>query len=395
MDAIPKGLGLWLEKHGAGNWVAGSSKWPGTGEERRYVLATADFGLLSFEDHSYNPRKPSDAKINLLLASVRQLSMLSPITCAFIEGQPKEPVVLIDGRHRFSALQKLAAEEPDWAKKARIDLKVFYGLQKSDLHVLATYLNRTRQKLSKGEYYRAIVNIYDEKLKEMEATTGTTPLETEVFSAINARELSNHDPDLSIGRIVGITAFDEEEEGSWYPLVGMHQHEKFIQGNLAYYRPLTAGNLAEFLTYLCLSRPYKDRGESRAVEIGNVVTLGEAFREIVLTQPIKDRKRITQTTVACKFWCLAAFGDLLKKYKSLPEREAPFSAPDLDWDRIRSLLKAYSKVMKDQAKVVSEYKDTKDPEFLNRAWSYQTQKDQVRVPLKKALVGAGFSFRKD
>jgi hypothetical protein len=336
--------------------------------------------------------------VNELQASVRQLGLLTPLTCAYVGTQESEPVVLIDGRHRFDALKRMAAEETAWAKSGKVDLKVFYGLTRSELHVLATYLNRTRKALRKGEYFKAIVKIYEEKQREIEENTGKPVRETDLFDAIHARELTNRDFDLSIGRIVGLSAFDDEEDDSWYPLVGAFQNEKYSLDGQTLYCPLTAGNLAEFLSYLCRPHPYSDFGEKRSVELGNVLELGRLFRRTVLSEPVVNRGDVTHTTVGCKFWCMAALGSLMALFDPLPVPSASLSVlanEDIDWKSVRSLLASYVKVMKHQAKIVSDFKSTNEPGFLENAWSYQTQRDQVKFPLRKALQENGCRFRKE
>ncbi len=351
---------------------------------------------LQFEKNDYNPRTPSPARVNELLASVRQLSLLSPLTCAFMPLGEKELVLLIDGRHRYEALEALAKEDPDWARQARVDLKIYYGLSRSDLHVMATYLNRTRRALRKGEYYKAIVKIFEQKELELRQETGKPVKEIDIFNSIHARELTNRDLDLSVGRLVGIAAFDDEEADSWYPLVGTHQHEKCDIAGQTYYCPLTAGNLAEFLSYLCFGHPYPDLGERRAVELGNVIRLGRLFRSLVLNDPVKQRHDTTHTTVGSKFWCMAALGGLLENSEAIPEAPRGSSAlanDDLDWKAIEEVIEGYAKVMKKQADIVRGYKDTSEPGFLKDAWSYQTQREQVRVPLKQELAKRGVRFR--
>jgi hypothetical protein len=322
--------------------------------------------------------------------------MLTPLTCAFIEGQRKEPVVLIDGRHRFSALQELDKEDPDWAQGARVDVKLFYNLTKSELHVLATYLNRTRRRLKRGEYYKAIVKIFEEKQGELEAETGTMATEFKIFSAVPRRSLTNRDFDLSIGRLVGLAAFREEEGGSWHPYVGLHQNDKFESDAGVFYCPVTAGNVAELLRNLCYPRPYSDYGEKRAVELGNVLILGEIFRRTILGNPTRNAREVTYSTVGSKFWCLAAFGSLMRDWTTFnePTGEASIlSDPEPDWDEVRGLLKSYTEIMADQAEIVREYKATKELETLKHAWSYQTQRDQVRRPLQEAFEQHGYTFR--
>ena len=333
------------------------------------------------------------------MASIGQLSMLSPLTCAYVppddrtspENGSAEPVVLIDGRHRFSALQEMAKTDPDWASHARVDLKIYYGLQRSDLFQLATYLNRTRRNLRKGEYYQVIVKIFDEKKSEIEAETRKPATEKDIFSQISERAVPNKTFDLSIGRIVGLTAFDEEEAGAWYPMVGLNQRQRYQGPEGKGYCPLTAGNLAELLGNLCFPKPYDDSGKKRDTEIGNVLRLGRIFREHIINDFVEDYETATGETVACKFWCLSAFGSILhdsRLAQTSPSKSGWLLAdPKPNWSIIESAVKAYRRVMEEQAGIVNQYKasKTQDPKFLIRAWSYQTQRDQVKVPLQDKL----------
>jgi hypothetical protein len=364
-----------------------------TGADHRFVVTSIPVSELEFNDHQYNPRTPSIGRVNELRASVHQLGLLSPLTCAYVTAGD-ERVVLIDGRHRFEALRALGSEDRPWAARARVDLKIYYGLSKSDLFQLSTYLNRTRKALAKGEYFRVIVRIYDEKKKELEAEDGRPRSEKEVFRAVSSQTISDRDFDLSIGRIVGMVAFDDEEDDAWFPMVGTRQQER-IRGpkTLSGYCPLTAGNLAVFLSYLCYPKPYGEKGDARSTEIGNVVKLGRVFRKHIIDRPVKTYETATGTSVGCKHWCLAAFGSLLHDSKLFAARvradRSALSDDDPPWDQITNAVSAYREIMDGQAEIVNQYRSTEEPGFLTRAWSYQTQSDQVKVPLAKAFKALG------
>jgi hypothetical protein len=395
---LPPKVEAWLKAHGAKDWVIESAPWPETGGPRTYVLATVALQGLDFVDTTYNPRKPNPPKVKELQASVRLISLLSPLTCAHDLGNEKEPVVLIDGRHRYEALKLLAEEDRAWEAKARVDAKVFFGLTKSDLHVLATYLNRTRRALKRGEYYTAIVNIFEQKKLEVEQETGRSPPEDVVFNSILKRQLQDRDFDLSIGRIVGVCALSEEEGDSWSPYVGSHQGDRFRTDGKNLYCPLTAGNLAEFLRHLCLPKPYKDQGQNRAVEIGNTLDLGRIFRKTVFGLPTDTREEATYTTVGCKFWCMAALGSLMGKWKELPAMEkksSPFSHAEIPWTKVKAFLSTYVEIMKPQAAHINKFRNTSNQDDLRAAWSYQTQQNQVLRPLRTAFEKAGYKFRGD
>jgi hypothetical protein len=389
-SAPPDPLREWVTTHHGTPLLEGATAIPGAnGSDHSFIVTSVPITDLRFEDHQYNPRHPSLGRVNELRASVHQLGLLSALTCAYVAGG-KEEVVLIDGRHRFDALRALSAEDKEWAKRARVDLKVYYGLTKSDLFQLATYLNRTRKALAKGEYYKVVVHIFEEKKKELEALDGRPRTEKEVFQAVSSHTISDRDFDLSIGRIVGMVAFDEEEDEAWYPMVGARQQER-IRGppSLSGYCPLTAGNLAAFLGYLCNPKPYSDKGALRDTEIGNVLHLGGIFRKLIIDKPVKSYETATGTSIACKHWCLVAFGSLLHDSKLFAPQvragRSPLAVSDPPWDRFTKVIATYREIMDAQAAIVRKYKSTEEPGFLKDAWSYQTQRDQVKVPLQRAF----------
>jgi len=393
----PPGLLEWLKGHGATEVVGDLARVPGEDKTRGFALATVDLASLAFKTHRYNPRMPSPPKIAQLAASIRYLSLLSPLTCCYLAEEDREngeeQVVLVDGRHRFEALHQIAEAEPEWGQVARIDLKIYWDLRKSDIYVLSTYLNRTRRNLRKGEYYRAVVEIYELKKEELEGERGRPQTESEVFEEVSPKELADRDFDLSIGRIVGLIAFDEEEAGAWYPFVGNHQNQKVLSDTERGYCPLTAGNLAAFLGYLCLPSAYDDRGDSRSIEIANAVRLGEVFRSAEILRPVEGYAQATRTTVACKHWPLVALGSLLRESQLFRKRDneewAPFSEVRLDWRGIEKVVTTYAEIMEDQAGFINQYRDRGDEEMLRKAWSYQTQRDQVKRPLRADLLRRG------
>jgi hypothetical protein len=410
---IPGELTKWLTSHNAINLKAERTPTAVIGGSRasdipisderfkHYVLTTVDLMNLTFNNHKFNPRTPNQGKVNELKASITQLTMISPLTCSFTEKKnlapDEEEVMLIDGRHRFDALMLLKKNDPSWLQNARVDVKIYFGLQRSDLHVLATYLNQIRRPLKRGEYYKAIVHIFEEKQKELESSKGIPITESQVFSQIHSRELKDRNFDLSIGRIVGITAYDEEQDDSWFPLVGDHQNAKYEEkgDHRVYYRPLTAANLAEFLRHMCKPGPYGDYGEVRAVEIGNVRKLGRQFRKHILVEKIKDRRTVSRTSVACKFWCLSAFGRLMPTVKSLSGKgESILANPLVAWDVIDDMLIKYSEVMAEQTETIQEYQRSGKLLDLDKAWSYQTQSEKVSLHLRKALEEKGIKFER-
>lgn len=402
---LPPPLEKWIEEHGGSASQIIEGRAPEGKKSRDFVIVSCPLTSLKFEDHRFNPRQPNIGKINELIASISALSLLTPLTCAYLDPTDdkgwvgyRENVVLLDGRHRFGALEKLRALYPEWARATTIDLKIYFNLAKSDIFMLATYLNKTRKSLAKGEYYKFIVEIYESKLTEMVQATGKEPTEREVFKEINARELSNKNFDLSIGRIVGMTAFDDEQEGSWYPFVGLKQQDKIKVGEHAgYFCPITAGNLATLLGHLCSAFPYDDDGSKRATEIANVLTLGVVFKEIVLA-PVYSYDEATGTTVSCKHWTLEAFGQLIENgwAKKLVvdgmKDESLLSHTGIDWGKFRELLKTYFTIMSEQAVVINKYRkltkesqQTQAADMVQRAWSYQTQTDQIRPRLKSLI----------
>jgi hypothetical protein len=409
---IPLGLEKWIHEHEGNQPVMQEGLAPYRESSKKFILVTCPLEKLGFNDHRFNPRTPSKEKIRELASSIASLSLLTPLTCAFI-GKSKESsdnaefnneeVVLLDGRHRFEALKELEKDYPSWKEKARIDLKIYFNLEMSDIYLLATYLNKTRKALAKGEYYKAIVDIYDSKQEEISQRqkegTRKMPTEKEVFSEITARDLSDKNFDLSIGRITGLTAFNEEEGGSWYPMVGLKQQDKIkteeYQGYQGHYCPLTAGNLAQFLGHLCYSGPYDDDGSKRATEIGNVLQLGVLFREKIL-RPVDNYEKATGTTVACKHWPLDALGQLIEKkwgkYLILGEgekKESLLAHQNINWAKFREILNAYFQLMEEQACLINDYRKSKSSEEniekLKEAWSYQTQRDQILAQLEPKM----------
>jgi ParB-like nuclease family protein len=392
-DDVPKGLLQWLKARDAHALIPDTALVPIRKGSKRFVLATVALSKLEFKTTRYNPRHPSTQKVNELAASISYLSLLTPLTCCFLEDKAKDEddlddVILIDGRHRFNAMQNLAEQDPEWRGSARVDLKIYYGLPKSDIFLLSTYLNRTRRNLRKGEYYKVIVEIYENRKAELEGGRGDAQTEKAVFEAISARELTNRNYDLSIGRVVGITAFDPEEDDAWYPMVGNRQNERILDGSSSGYCPLTAGNMAELLSYLCRPKPFSDYGEKRATEITNVVKLGGVFRKHIL-KPVESYGEATATTVACKHWPLSALGDIMSESQlfvpSDDEEWSPLSGNGISWSKIDRAIKVYRDTMVGQAEIVNEYRRTDELALLKEAWSYQTQKDQIKGPLLEAM----------
>lgn len=415
-DDLPHELRAWLERHGASEVISQSTPvvymdYP----RRRYVLATVRLKDLigddSFTRTDYNPREPDPRKTRDLQASITLLSMLSPLTCAFVDKtnrdkeDKKEHVILIDGRHRFEALKLLAKDTQNkrWLDETRIDMKVFFGLSKSDMHVLATYLNRTRRALKKGEYFRAIVKIYEKKETELHEATGKPATEEEIFEAVNPHELTDRNYDLSIGRIVGLTAFAKEEGDSWNPFVGVHQADRIDEENhefFDYYCPLTANNMGLFLRDQCRVKPYGKEWNKRDMEIGNVVRLGRLFNKIVFTHPLSSRGKFTDTTVSCKSWCISSLGSLMARAEILQngEEESLLSREDIDWTFVEGLLKEYMKIMEEQAGIVTRYyaeqQLDRKMDLYNRAWSHQTEKAIVTSRLQIEFENRrGFKFK--
>jgi ParB-like nuclease family protein len=390
---LPNELNDWLETRNGSHADPDVSRVPAGTSPKSFIVGTVKFNGLNFRNHEFNPRNPNESKVNELLASIRRLALLNPLVCAFLDRSERknrnESVVLIDGRHRYEALSRLAEEDEPWRNHARIDVKIYYGLNRSELFLLSTYLNRNRRALKKGEYYRSVVRIYEERRRELESHSKKRIRESQVVHALHGRELTNRDFDLSIGRLVGSCAFDPRHGDSWYPLVGSNQNQLLAPDTgLAGFAPLTAGNLSEFLRHLCRDRPYDDFGEARERERENVLEFGRLLRKTIL-RPVADRGIATATTVGCKFWVFSSFGRILAS-SSIFKREhasgiAPLASKFVDWDKIQVVLEAYRRVAEEQAIVVNRYRDTSGEEFLDRAWSYQTQRDQVGVRLLKEL----------
>ncbi len=396
----PQELVQWLRDRGARENIPDVASAPAKlgGIERDYVLATTRLADLTFEENDYNPREPDKGKIKELQASIIQLSLLTPLTCAYIskeerdtEDDGREAVVLIDGRHRYSALKGLASDPAanGWGRDARVDLKIYYGLARSDLYMLATYLNRARKNLRKGEYYQAVADIYQKREIELREKKGRPVTEVEVFASVNSKAVPDKQFDLSIGRLVALAAFDEEDPKGWYPLVGLSQKDRFEDQRE--YSPLPAGNLGVFLGHLCLAEAYDDHGEIRAVELTNVVKLGRRFREHVTTSLVPNYMEATGITIASKHWVLDAFGAILAESslfaKAKQAGRQPLAVTSVDWKSLDKVLIAYRRVMDEQAVAVNAIRREETPpkDFLVKAWTYQTQTKQIVGPLREQL----------
>jgi hypothetical protein len=428
---IPTPLQKWLDDREATSARPSVALIPGGKKTREFVLVTVPLRNLEFKNNDYNPREPNEGKVNELAASISTLSLLSPLTCAYIddaaaataaelsqEGQadrkpiPRdsksesekkdedesdgEPVVLIDGRHRYNALRLLANEDKPWAESVLVDLKIYFDLPLSDVYLLATYLNRTRKSLAKGEYYKFIVEFWESKVNEWKREHRKDPREIDIWPTVESRDLTDRNADLSVGRIVGTVAFDPEDKG-WYPMVGVRQADKLPDGTPGYC-PLTAGNLATLLEYLCYTGPYDDDGTERASELTNAIRLGRRFRRAIL-QPVEDFDVATSSSVGCKHWCLSALGFLMKRWTAAlidgaPDGHKSFLAhPKLRWGRIEELLEIYLQALVPQAELINRYRKLKDSEpedaldLLKGAWAYQTQRDQILSGLRPVLTG--------
>ena len=390
---IPDELKKWLEENECTydkNGISIPQFFDKDGNRNKtFLYAKCPLNKLTFNDHKFNPRRPNLGKVNELANSISSLSLLSPLTCAFIQNDSDIEgnggnVFLLDGRHRYDALIKLRDENKEWAHKTVIDLKIYFYIEISEVYLLSTYLNKTRKALAKGEYYKVIVEIYENRVEELLSKKGMAePLtEKKVFDSISGKDLTDKNRDLSIGRIVGLVAFDPEEEGSWYPWIGIRQQDKFKKddGTISFCS-MTAGNLYKFLSHLCYNGPYDDKGENRATEINNVLKLGEYFKDIIF-KDIKGYDTTTATSVACKHWVLDALGKIIK------EREQDFISSDMGskslmantdikWERFEEILKAYFKISGIQAEKINYYRKTKNPSDLKEAYTYQTQTDQI------------------
>jgi hypothetical protein len=383
---------VWAKQKGCIEPVFQEGVAPRHGKRRAFAFTSCPLLNLNFTDHKFNPRTPNPGKINELVASIASLTLLTPLTCAYLESN-EDQVVLLDGRHRFSALEKLEEEDKDWARNAMVDLKIYYELEKSDVYMLATYLNKTRKALAKGEYYKFIVEIYDSKYEEIVRRDGKEPTETQVFKEISARELTNNkNEDLSVGRIVGITAFDDEQGDSWFPYVGLKQQDKIGMGDSkGSFCPLTAGNLATLLKHLCATTPYPDTGAQRSIEITNTLILGEYFRKTIL-RPVRTYDVATGTTIACKHWPLDALGKLIEtEWKNAflsanSNGKTLLSNTDIKWERINKFLEAYFSIMEEQAFLTNQFRKGGNRDIVGRIWSYQTQTEQIIPKLRGTMI---------
>src|SRR5438093_1035659 len=118
---LPPALLAWLDSHDGTPPLEGATAIPGAdGLDHAFIVTSVPVTRLRFEDRQYNPRTPSLGRVDELRASISQLGLLSPLTCAYVaQATPNGPntprekvpihedVVLIDGRHRFDALKAL------------------------------------------------------------------------------------------------------------------------------------------------------------------------------------------------------------------------------------------------------------------------------------------------
>ena len=336
-------LRIWLERNSARKLVFEQSAIPYSSQLRGFFLTSVQLTTLTFPSDEFNPRTQTTARTNEIRASITSLGLITPLTCAYIppENGNDSRVVLIDGRHRFKALKELQDQDADWAKRARVDLKIYVGLSRSDLYLLAAYLNRTRKNLTKGEYYKVVVQIFDKRKEEIEGKAGKPAGEDQVFAAIAHKALQSRDFDLSIGRIVGMVAFtDDYGDESWYPMVGSRQQEAYDgPDNLTGYKPITAGNLAAFLRHLCFAGPYTLSQEAfRATELTNVGRLGQIFRKRLIKEPVRNYDEATETTMGSKHWTLVSLGVILRDSRlfatSRQNNRSAFSDEKIKWDAI-------------------------------------------------------------
>jgi hypothetical protein len=389
-----KDLERWLEANRASKLIYDASAIPFSNNSRGFYLTSVRLKDLDFPSDEFNPRTQTTARTNEIRASITTLGLLTPLTCAYIEPDNDEPsrVVLIDGRHRFRALKQLQALDADWGGRARVDLKMYFGLQRSDLYLLATYLNRTRKNLTKGEYYKVVVDIFDEKKAELEGRDGTPANEEKIFGAIAEKALQSRDFDLSVGRIVGMVAFSRAYgDDSWFPMVGSRQQEAYDGPlKLSGSKPITAGNLAALLRYLCKVGPYADGDTDRATELTNVGSLGELFRSRLVKEPVRSYDRATETTMGCKHWTLVSLGIIFRDSKLFAPRRAkgksPFSDDKIRWKTIERALVAYADEMDEQARLYNQARANEQNIDFGKIWAYQTQSELIVPRLRPPMV---------
>ncbi len=419
---LPKELRDWLDDNELQEleWTVCKTLFDANADEsekyRYFLLTSVPLEKLEFKNHYFNPRTPNVNAVKDLSSSIAQLALLSPLTCVFLEEHERPPsdkkdidnddkVYLIDGRHRFNALKSLQRSNPssEYSKGLRVDLKIFFHLKKSEVLLMANYLNRSRRQLKPGEYYNSVVSIYDETEKEIIRSNdaGYTPTEKEVFEMIPNEKLKNRNLDLSIGRIVGTVAFDDEDKDSWYGYVGIDQGERIKSSENPMvdgcYRPLTAGVLFHLLKPLCYPSYYTDNGTNRAIEIKNSIELGRHYREHIMKNPARDKATSTATSISCKTYVSMAFGELLRNaiwHKFTDDekemyKQSVFSNPNLDWDFIDDVLDKFYQIVEPEAAKVNEYRRNNDLKSLNGVWSFQTQKAQVLSGLVPALRNIG------
>jgi ParB-like nuclease domain len=399
-----KDLQDWLTKNQAAKLVFDRSAIPYSKHTRGFFLTSVRLSTLTFPSDEFNPRTQTTARTNEIRASITSLGLLTPLTCAYIPADNGDPsrVVLIDGRHRFKALKQLEGQDPDWGGRARVDLKIYVGLERSDLYLLAAYLNRTRKNLTKGEYYKVVVEIFDEKKAEIEGREGSPAGEERVFGAIAQKALQSRDFDLSVGRVVGMVAFTQDYgDDSWFPMVGSRQQEAYDGPlKLSGYKPITAGNLAAFLRHLCWAGPYPTEQESyRATELTNVGKLGELFRDRLIKAPVRNYDEATETTMGCKHWTLVSLGIIFRESRLFaPRRQKGLSAlseEKVKWPIIRRALDAYADEMADQARRYNEARASGENIEYGKIWAYQTQSDLIIPRLRPAIVARAPEMEED
>jgi hypothetical protein len=434
MEQIPPELKAWLDERDA-FYTSAVARAPDA-EEHPFVLATLPLKSLNFQDGQYNPREPIPAKIKQLAASISSLTMLTPLTAAHVDISKSggtEPVVLLDGRHRFKALemivkrQKELGETSRWSVDDRIDVKIYHSLSRSQLNALSVFLNEGRRSLKKGEYYSGLLTMYNNRAKEMSAKLHRMPNETEVFETLrNKKGITNLNLDLSIGLHVARAGFDGEAKG-WFPFVGKGQgspikgnveesfktnEQDFNEGvwgdekkrfeqkfddtkvSLEGSCPITAGNLAYFLKPLC--RPSAFPGEKsydfRSTELQVVRRLGEEFQKCGILTGIENRG-VTPALLACKHWTIRSFSNLLAGLPELMaikgDEESILANAEREHEQlIKKGINAYAKACFAAAPKVNQFRDglTANGDLDDTSlWAVQTQPRFILPGLAEAL----------
>ena len=84
---IPVELDRWIHDHNGSAPLTQVGRAPYEDKERAFLLTTVPLSKLSFTDNTFNPRTPSEKKVNELAASITSLSLLTPLTCAFHQAK--------------------------------------------------------------------------------------------------------------------------------------------------------------------------------------------------------------------------------------------------------------------------------------------------------------------